>query len=100
MKFPEYSKYISGEFDCKEEILKDKEISDIICVKCSRMLRKRSAGFLMGSGFILHWVFVRTWLYEGQDPGEEIGTGSVLCSKDDQGSWRRGAAYVSTEKRR
>lgn len=25
-----------------------------------------------------------TWLYEGQDPGEEIGTGSVLCSKDDQ----------------
>ena len=41
-----------------------------------------------------------TWLYELQDPGEEIVTGSVLSSKDYQGSWRRGDAYVSTEKRR
>ena len=47
------------EFDCKEEILKDKEIADIICVKCSRMLRKRYAGFLMDSGFILLLAFVR-----------------------------------------
>ena len=51
MKFPEYSKYISGEFDCKEEILKDKEISDIICVKCSRMLRKKIRWFSYGQRF-------------------------------------------------
>ena len=51
LKFPEYSKYISGEFDCKEEILKDKEISDIICVKCSRMLRKKIRWFSYGQRF-------------------------------------------------
>ena len=101
LKFPEYSKYISGEFDCKEEILKDKEISDIICVKCSRMLRKKDPlVFLWAAVLFCTGYLSGTWLYEGQDPGEEIGTGSVLCSKDDQGSWRRGAAYASTEKRR
>ena len=51
LKFPEYSKYVSGEFDCKEEILKDKEISDIICVKCSRMLRKKIRWFSYGQRF-------------------------------------------------
>ena len=60
LKFPEYSKYVSGEFDCKEEIIKDKEIADIVCVKCARMLRKRYAGFLMGSGFISLLAFVRS----------------------------------------
>ena len=55
----------------------------------------------MGSGFYFALgICPEHGLYEGQDPGEEIGTGSVLCSKDDQGSWRRGAAYASTEKRR
>lgn len=53
LKFPEYSKYISGEFDCKEEILKDKEISDIICVKCSRMLRKKIRWFSSGQRYYL-----------------------------------------------
>ena len=51
LKFPEYSKYVSGEFDCKEEILKDKEIADIICVKCSRMLRKKIRWFSYGQRF-------------------------------------------------
>ncbi len=48
------------EFDCKEEIIKDKEIADIVCVKCARMLRKKYAGFLMGSGFISLLAFVRS----------------------------------------
>ena len=51
LKFPEYSKYVSGEFDCKEEILKDKEIADIVCVKCARMLRKKIRWFSYGQRF-------------------------------------------------
>ena len=33
------------------EILKDKELSDIICVKCSRMLRKKIRWFSYGQRF-------------------------------------------------
>lgn len=39
--FPHYSKYVSSTFTLKEDILKDKTVSDIICYRCNRMLRKK-----------------------------------------------------------
>ena len=72
-----------GNFDCKEEILKDKEIADIVCVKCARMLRKKIRWFSYGQRFYFALGHLSgAWLYEGKDPGQEIGTGSILCSKD------------------
>lgn len=38
--FPEYSKYISRSFETKHEAIKDKTVTDLICCKCGRMLRK------------------------------------------------------------
>jgi len=49
--FPEYSKYVSREFDSREDILKDKDITDMKCVKCSRMLRKKLRWFPYGQKF-------------------------------------------------
>ena len=60
LSFPEYSKFVSAEFETKEELIKNKEVSDLVCIKCRRMLRKRSVGFLTDSGFILLWEFARS----------------------------------------
>ncbi len=43
--FPDYSKYVSRAFDTKEEALADKTVTDMVCCRCNRMLRKRIRWF-------------------------------------------------------
>lgn len=43
--FPDYSKYVSTTFKLKEDIFKNKTVSDIICYKCNRMLKKKIPWF-------------------------------------------------------
>ena len=45
MEFPTYSKYVSRQFDTKEEALADKVVTDMICKDCRRMLRKKMKWF-------------------------------------------------------
>ncbi len=45
LTFPTYSKYVSCTFLTKEEVLKDKNVNDMICPKCKRMLRKKIRWF-------------------------------------------------------
>lgn len=49
--FPEYTKFVSREFDSREEIMKDKNITDMVCLKCRRMLRKKIRWFPYGQRF-------------------------------------------------
>lgn len=53
LQFPEYSKSVSREFETREDIMKDKNITDIMCIKCSRMLRKKIRWFPFGQRFYL-----------------------------------------------
>ena len=99
LKFPEYSKYVSGEFDCKEEILKDKEIADIVCVKCARMLRKKIRWFSYGQRF---------YFALGICPEHGYMKGKIRMKKSEDGSFfavkttklvgEEGAAYVEQKK--
>lgn len=43
--FPDYSKYVSRAFPSKEEALEDKTVSDMLCHKCRRMLKKKVRWF-------------------------------------------------------
>lgn len=43
--FPDYSKYVSRAFPSKEEALADKTVSDMLCHKCRRMLKKKIRWF-------------------------------------------------------
>lgn len=45
LEFPTYSKYVSHEFNTKEEALADKVVTDMICKDCRRMLRKKMKWF-------------------------------------------------------
>lgn len=43
--FPDYSKFVSRTFDTKEEALEDKMVTDMVCFRCNRMLRKKIRWF-------------------------------------------------------
>lgn len=44
--FSDYSKYVSKPFICKEDAIADKNVTDMVCYKCKRMLKKRLKWFL------------------------------------------------------
>ncbi|MBE5982504.1 exonuclease domain-containing protein [Lacrimispora sp. AGF001] len=43
--FPSYSKYISRPFESKQAAIEDKTVTDLICCKCNRMLKKKIRWF-------------------------------------------------------
>ncbi|WP_394524011.1 exonuclease domain-containing protein [Lacrimispora sp. JR3] len=49
--FPEYSKYISRPFATKQDAIGDKTVTDLICCKCNRMLRKKIRWFSVNQKF-------------------------------------------------
>ena len=49
--FPGYSKYISRTFETKEEAIADKTVTDLICYRCNRMLRKKVRWFSVNQKF-------------------------------------------------
>lgn len=51
--FPNYSKYVSRPFANKEDIMKDKELTDMVCLRCERMLRKKVRWFPWGQKLYL-----------------------------------------------
>ena len=49
--FPGYSKYISRPFESKQAAIEDKTVTDLICCKCNRMLRKKIRWFTVNQKF-------------------------------------------------
>lgn len=46
--FPTYSKYVSREFASREEAMQDKRVTDMVCMSCGRMMRKKIRWFSCG----------------------------------------------------
>ena len=53
LRFPEYTKFVSQMFETKEEAMEEKRVTDIICTKCRRMLRKKIRWFSSGQRYYL-----------------------------------------------
>lgn len=45
LEFPDYSKIVSRTWETKEELLAQKRVTDVVCYKCHRMLRKKIRWF-------------------------------------------------------
>lgn len=43
--FPDYSKYVSRRFQSREEAIADKTVTDMLCYRCKRLLKKRVRWF-------------------------------------------------------
>lgn len=53
LEFPDYSKFVSRTFETREEVMSDKKVTDMICYKCHRMLRKKVRWFSYGQKYYL-----------------------------------------------
>lgn len=51
LSFPTYSKYVSRTFETKEDAIADKTVTDLICHRCHRMLRKKIRWFSVNQKF-------------------------------------------------
>lgn len=51
--FPDYSKFVSHGFPTKDEAMADKKVTDMVCYKCHRMLRKKIRWFSYGQRYYL-----------------------------------------------
>lgn len=45
LEFPDYSKYVSKPYETREELLQEKKVTDMLCHRCHRMLRKKIRWF-------------------------------------------------------
>ena len=45
LKFPTYAKFVSRTWDTKEELLREKQVTDVMCCKCRRLLKKKIRWF-------------------------------------------------------
>ena len=99
LSFPEYSKFVSAEFETKEELIKNKEVSELVCIKCRRMLRKKIRWFSYGQRF---------YFAMGICPEHGYMKGKIRMKKSEDGSFfavkttklvgEEGAAYVEQKK--
>lgn len=45
LEFPGYAKYVSRKFEYKEQVLEERRMTDMVCYKCRRTLRKKIRWF-------------------------------------------------------
>jgi exonuclease family protein len=54
IEFPNYNKYVSKAYDTKEELLENKNLKSITCIKCKKKLRKKIHWFNTSNSKIYH----------------------------------------------
>lgn len=53
LQFPNYTKFVSRIYETRDEVMADKQVTDMVCYKCRRMLRKKIRWFSYGQKFYL-----------------------------------------------
>lgn len=76
LEFPDYTKYVSREFESKEEALADKQVTDMLCRKCRRMLRKKVRWFSFNQ---------KTYLCLANCPEHGFVRGKIRMKKSEGG---------------
>ena len=102
-----YSKYVSRVFSTKEEAMEDKTVTDMICCRCRRMLRKKLKWFSLNQKqyFCLAWCpehgYVRGkirmkkaepdgfYVVKTMKQVEESGADEVFARKEEQRKKRK-----------
>jgi len=76
LNFPEYSKYVSRIFSNKEEIMKDRKVTELRCMTCGRSLRKK-----------IRWFTPNQKIYYalGNCPEHGLVKGKIRLKKSEDG---------------
>ena len=99
LNFPDYSKFVSRGFASKEETMKDKRVTDMVCYKCRRMLRKKIRWFSYGQRFYLCLAACpEHGLMKGKIRMKKAEDGSIFVVKTQKLVGEEGAEFVARKK--
>ena len=99
LNFPDYSKFVSRGFASKEDAMKDKRVTDMVCYKCRRMLRKKIRWFSYGQRFYLCLAMCpEHGLMKGKIRMKKAEDGSIFVVKTQKLVGEEGAEFVARKK--
>lgn len=99
LEFPDYSKFVSRPFQTKEEALGDKQVTDMVCYKCHRMLRKKIRWFSYGQRFYLCLAVCPEHGYmKGKIRIKKSENGSVFAVRTEKLVGNEGAELIASKK--
>lgn len=78
LEFPEYAKLVSMQYDTKEQVLEERRVSDMVCYKCRRTLRKKIRWFSSNQKF---------YFCLGVCPEHGYMKGKIRMKKSEDGSF-------------
>lgn len=99
LEFPEYSKFVSRGFPSREDAMADKAVTDMICYKCHRMLRKKIRWFSYGQRYYLCLANCpEHGLMKGKIRMKKAEDGSVFAVRTEKMVDEEGAGLVARKK--
>ncbi|RGY97388.1 3'-5' exonuclease [Clostridium sp. AM58-1XD] len=99
LEFPEYAKFVSKCYDTKEEALDDKIVTDMICCRCRRMLRKKIRWFPVSQkGYLCLAVCPEHGWIKGKIRVKKSEDGRIYFVKTMKFTGESGAAEIMTKK--
>ena len=99
LRFPEYTKFVSRMFETKEEAMEEKRVTDVVCTKCRRMLRKKIRWFSSNQKFYFCLAVCPEHGYmKGKIRMKKSEDGSFFAVKTTKLVGEEGAAYVEQKK--
>lgn len=99
LEFPDYSKFVSRGFETKEDAMSDKRVTDMVCYKCQRMLRKKIRWFSYGQRFYLCLaVCPEHGFMKGKIRMKRSEDGMVFAVKTQKLIGEDGAALIAQKK--
>lgn len=78
--------------------MKDKRVTDMVCYKCRRMLRKKIRWFSYGQRFYLCLAACRSGLMKGKIRMKKAEDGSIFVVKTQKLVGEEGAEFVARKK--
>ena len=99
LEFPGYTKFVSREFSSKEEALTDKRVTDVICPRCRRMLRKKIRWFAANPRlYVCLTVCPEHGLVRGKIRIKKAESGGVFAVRTTKFTDEEGAAAIAQKR--
>ena len=99
LEFPGYAKYVSRQFETKEQALEERRVTDMVCYKCRRTLRKKIRWFSSNQKFYFCLAYCPEHGYmKGKIRMKKSEDGSVFAVKTMKLVNEEGAALIVNKK--
>lgn len=99
LEFPSYAKYVSRQFEYREQVMEERKMTDMVCYKCRRMLRKKIRWFSANQKFYFCLAICpEHGLFKGKIRIKKTEDGQVYAVKTVKQVDEEGARAVEIKK--